>query len=92
MIVLAGLNLVSMYHTNCLVHKALRNNTSDEKEDTFNDRFIRYNTTRKTSKLASWTLSVISYTEIVIEMILSRRVSKETRWKWVASLEGFKYM
>lgn len=95
--ILAGLNLVSLFHTKFLVQKSLENNNSlSSSEDkysiplAFNERFLKYNASKKSCEIASWTLSVISYTEVIVEMVLSRKVSKLSRWKWVASMEGVK--
>ncbi|CAO3607230.1 unnamed protein product [Mucor hiemalis] len=95
--ILAGLNLVSLFHTKFLVQKSLLNNnslsSSEEKYSiplAFNERFLQYNASKKSCEMASWTLSVISYTEVIVEMILNRKVSKLSRWKWVASMEGVK--
>ncbi|KAI8877453.1 peroxisome membrane protein [Backusella circina FSU 941] len=61
-----------------------------EEEAPFNRRF-EYNYSGKwSSKTASLALSIISYTEVIIEMVVSRKLSKNSRWRWIASLEGLK--
>ncbi|KAI8090729.1 peroxisome membrane protein [Thamnidium elegans] len=84
--ILAGLNLISLYHTKFLVQSSLKNN----EPTSFNDRFNQFSKSRLSYKTASWTLSIISYTEVIIEMILSRKLSKTSRWKWVTRMEGLK--
>ncbi|KAL0145618.1 peroxisome membrane protein [Mucor lusitanicus] len=93
--VLAGLNLVSLYHTKFLVRKShhLKSNDSSENEtvvESFNAQFSRNNESNWPSKTASSVLSVISYTEVLVEMLLNRKVSKSSKWKFIASLEGLK--
>lgn len=85
---------MSLYHTKFLVHSSLRNKTIDKKDNkdtiSFNDRLMQLNKSNRSCETASWILSVISCTEVIIEMILNRRVSKDTRWRWITSLEGIK--
>lgn len=88
---------MSLYHTKFLVNKALQNNSTlssiEEKEEgqlSFNERFLQFAESKRSFTAASWTLSVISYSEVAVEMILNRRVSKGSKWKCVASLEGLK--
>ncbi|KAI9270012.1 peroxisome membrane protein [Helicostylum pulchrum] len=88
--ILAGLNLISLYHTKFLVQTSLKNKEPNQPTTSFNDRFNQFNKSRLSYKTASWTLSIISYTEVVIEMILNRKLSNTSRWKWVASMEGLK--
>ncbi|GAN03153.1 peroxisomal membrane protein PEX16 [Mucor ambiguus] len=93
--VLAGLNLVSLYHTKFLVRKSnyLKSKNSSEDDtvvESFNAQFSRNNESNWPSKTASSLLSVISYTEVLAEMLLNRKVPKSSKWKFIASLEGLK--
>ena len=87
--VLTGLNLISLVHTKVLVEKHLKTQIVD---GSFNARFIQNYQAKKLCRLASWTLSIISYTEVIAEMLLSRRVSRMSRWKCITSIEGIKYV
>ncbi|CEI85741.1 hypothetical protein RMCBS344292_00196 [Rhizopus microsporus] len=87
--ILTGLNLISLVHTKVLVEKHLSTQIVD---GSFNARFIQNYQTKRLCRLASWTLSIISYTEVVAEMFLSRRVSRMSRWKWITSIEGIKFL
>lgn len=56
----------------------------------FNHRFTQL---KWPCEAASWALSVISYSEVIVEMVLSRKTSSNhNKWKWIASLEGIKYV
>ncbi|KAI8641528.1 peroxisome membrane protein [Parasitella parasitica] len=90
--VLTGLNLVSLYHTKFLVRKSnsLRLKQNEAETETFNDRFLQCNDSNWICKSASLVLSVISYSEVVMEMLLNKKVAKNLKWKYIATLEGFK--
>ncbi|KAI8090089.1 peroxisome membrane protein [Gilbertella persicaria] len=89
--ILSVINLVSLYHTNVLIKKStLSEKTKLNHLLSFNERFSQLISAKKLLRTASWTLSMISYTEVLTEMVLSRKVSNLSKWKWIASLEGIK--
>lgn len=83
---------MSLYHTKFLVQKSnfLKLKNDSKSTETFNDQFLQNNNSNWSCKTASSVLSVISYTEVVIEMLLNKKVSKSSKWKFIASLEGLK--
>ncbi|KAI8991183.1 peroxisome membrane protein [Mycotypha africana] len=85
--VLTVLNLVSCFHTHCLINKSMTYHRHTN--DTFNSHFHRQH---KMGKVISTTLSVISYTEVLMEMILLRKMRSKTykRWQWITIMEGIK--
>lgn len=87
--VLAGLNLISLVHTKVLVEKHLH--TQGAVHGSFNAQFAQNYQAKRLCRLASWTLSIISYTEVVAEMLLRRKVTRMSRWKWITGIEGIKY-
>ncbi|KAI9472375.1 MAG: peroxisome membrane protein [Benjaminiella poitrasii] len=74
--ILTVLNLASLYHT-----KQYHLDTTSS----FNVRFVRLS---RLCQLASWTLSIISSTEVLFEMLLVKKAV--SRWKWVVRIEGIK--
>ncbi|KAG0169333.1 Peroxisomal membrane protein pex16 [Apophysomyces sp. BC1034] len=77
--VLSVLNLFLLRHTNLLVKAA------KDTRFTFNAYVGRYYKTA-----TALTLSVLSCTEVVIELLVIRRYGNRTRWRTIAGLEGVK--
>ncbi|KAI9320955.1 peroxisome membrane protein [Dichotomocladium elegans] len=85
--VISVLNLFLHYHTHLLARHRV------DKSDlfVFNKHVETYYLSEWPSKAASRVLSVVSYTEVVFEMLLARRVqNKAKRWQWIAGLETLK--
>ncbi|KAI8063866.1 peroxisome membrane protein [Gongronella butleri] len=88
--VLTALNLVSLYNTHYLIRTA--DKTQDAPDSFAFNRYLRRRfQLSKPFQWASLSLSVISYTEVLLEMLLTRsQRSKQSRWRLVACVESIK--
>ena len=88
-LVISVLNLFCLHHT----HLLARRRSEKDESFVFNKHIQAYYRSQWPSKTASLALSIISYTEVVFELFLSRRVSsKAQRWRWIVGIEGIKYV
>lgn len=88
-LVISVLNLFLLHHT----HLLARRRSEKDESFVFNKHIQAYYRSHWPSKAASLALSIISYTEVVFELLLHRRVSsKPRRWRWIVGIEGIKYV
>ncbi|KAL0076017.1 peroxisome membrane protein [Phycomyces blakesleeanus] len=93
---LSILNLFSLHHTKLLVRAASSGfeldsrHKPDQPRLAFNRNIEEHYDTRWATRTVAMSLSVLSYTEVVIEMLIQRRCSRQKRWRWVSCLEGIK--
>ncbi|CDS12637.1 hypothetical protein LRAMOSA04823 [Lichtheimia ramosa] len=81
------LNLFLLHHT----HLLARRRSEKDESFVFNKHIQAYYRSHWPSKAASLALSIISYTEVVFELLLHRRISsKSRRWRWIVGIEGIK--
>ncbi|KAI8365964.1 peroxisome membrane protein [Radiomyces spectabilis] len=98
--IIAALNLVSLYHTQLLVRAAtkagLKEKLEAENEDgprfAFNAFIQRHYQGRGLKRFAAVGLSLISYTEVLLEMMASRWWPKLTKWRWIVGIEAVKVL
>ncbi|KAI8381352.1 peroxisome membrane protein [Radiomyces spectabilis] len=92
--VYAAINLVSLYHNSILrrAAKAYADETRSEvaEESTFNKYINFWSSKSHTYKHVSTLLSVIAYTQVLMEMGVAKKWGKRTQWRWVATLEALK--
>ncbi|KAI9008932.1 peroxisome membrane protein [Phycomyces nitens] len=93
--ILSILNLFSLHHTKLLVRAASSKFQLDTRDKpgqprlAFN-RNIEEQYTRWATRTVAMSLSVLSYTEVVLEMLIRRRCSRQGQWRWLSFLEGLK--
>ncbi|CAO3581761.1 unnamed protein product [Absidia cylindrospora] len=95
--VYAALNLVGLYHTSILrraaQHKAKELNQPELAQDsTFNKYLLFWRQRSKWNKTASTFLSIIAYTQVLIEMGVRKKWGNRAQWKIIAFLESFKVL
>ncbi|KAI8989324.1 peroxisome membrane protein [Pilobolus umbonatus] len=90
--VLTLLNLLSLYHTKHLIQRSFQSIPvdSDNKLESFNESLKELFDKSKWLSFASSSLSVLSYSEVIIEMILNRQSSKRNKWLSIMGIEGAK--
>jgi peroxin-16 len=94
-LVYSGLNLIGLYHNSILrraANQAIESaDISGIDESQFN-KYTRFWTTQSgTHRMISKILSVIAYTQILMEMgILRKGYRGKRHYQWVAGLEGIK--
>ncbi|KAI9248592.1 peroxisome membrane protein [Phascolomyces articulosus] len=82
---MSAVNILCLRHTHCLVRQ------QDELLTGFNAQIEQQYLKHKLSNIAALTLSVVSYTEVVFEMLVHKsKESVNQRWRWIAGLEGVK--
>lgn len=93
--VLSALNLVLLYNTHLLARRhdeVKRQDNNNEKPTvsfTFNDFIKKHYYSSWSSKSAALCLSIVSYTEVVFEMLL-RHKKPVWRWRWITCIETLK--
>ncbi|KAI8329452.1 peroxisome membrane protein [Chlamydoabsidia padenii] len=86
--ILTTLNLVSLYNTHHLITTA--DSKSVEKDRFVFNQYLRHQFRRsKLFHTLSVILSVVSYSEVLLEMLAVRKYSL-LRWRFISWLEGFK--
>ncbi|TFK30408.1 peroxisomal membrane protein PEX16 [Coprinopsis marcescibilis] len=88
------LNVVSMYH-DTLLARVVQNNPSYKPliPLSLHTRFTRSWLDKSSQyKWISRSLEIIRFTELVVEMLLRRKVSEKTKWRCIVSLEVIKYV
>lgn len=93
-LVYAALNLVGLYH-NSIIRRAAQahaeeNKTGPVDESTFNKYLKFWSSRSKVNASASMMLSVISYTQVLMEMAVLKKLGKRRQWELIASLEAIK--
>ncbi|KAI9482848.1 MAG: peroxisome membrane protein [Benjaminiella poitrasii] len=84
----AALNLIGLYH-NSILRKAVQEDTNME-ESAFN-KYIRFWSSRsKLNSTASVLLSIITYTQVLMEMAVLKKLGKKKQWQLIALLESLK--
>ncbi|KAI8980920.1 peroxisome membrane protein [Pilobolus umbonatus] len=90
----ATLNLIGLYHNSILRRAAqahaIENQTAVIEESAFNKYINFWSSQSKLNSTASTLLSVISYTQVLMEMAVVRQVDKKKHYQWVAWLETLK--
>ncbi|KAI8360008.1 peroxisome membrane protein [Blakeslea trispora] len=90
----AALNLVGLYHTSILrkavqVH-AKENKTGPVEESAFN-RYLSFWTSQSTTAHSALTLlSVISYTQVLMEMTVLKKLGRKKQWQLITAIETIK--
>jgi peroxin-16 len=91
MIVYAALNLFGLYHTSILKKAISAHAKENNIEESAFNKYLDYWT--KKSKLTSVTttlLSMISYTQVLIEMAILKKWGKKKQWLGITYLETIK--
>ena len=82
---MSAVNILCLRHTHCLVRQ------QDELLTGFNAHIEQLYLKHRVCNIAALTLSVISYTEVVFEMLVHKsKQSVNARWRWIGGLEGVK--
>ncbi|ORZ19657.1 peroxisome membrane protein [Absidia repens] len=90
--ILTTLNLVSLYNTHYLISSADENG-SEKDVFAFNQRLRHQFRRSSLIRIMSSILSIVSYTEVLLEMIATRKCkSANMRWQLISWLEGFKVL
>ena len=87
------LNVVSMYH-DTLLSRVIRNNPSYRPliPSTLHNRFTKaWSDKDILYKWAARSLEIIRFLELVVEMVLRRKVSERVRWRSIIVIETIKY-
>ncbi|KAI9490205.1 peroxisome membrane protein [Zychaea mexicana] len=83
--ILSAVNLLCLRHTHCLVRQ------QNESLTGFNAHIEQQYLKHKLCRAAALALSTVSYTEVVVEMLVHKTTkSVSRRWRCIASLEGAK--
>ncbi|KAI8140535.1 peroxisome membrane protein [Fennellomyces sp. T-0311] len=89
----AALNLLGLYH-NAILRRAAHSHANETKseceESAFNKYINFWSTSSPMHKRCSALLSVISYTQVLMEMGVLKRWGKKAQWRWIAGLEAVK--
>lgn len=93
-VVYAALNLVGLYH-NSILRRAAQAHAEEYKtgpveESAFNKYLKFWSTSSSVNATASTTLSIISYTQVLMEMAVLKKLGKKKQWQLIASLEAIK--
>lgn len=91
--VTALLNVVSMYH-DTLLSRVIQSNPSYRPliPSTLHNRFTKaWSDKDVLYKWASRSLEIIRFLELVVEMVLRRKVSEKIRWRSIVLIETIKY-
>ena len=86
------LNVVSMYH-DTLLSRVIRNNPSYRPliPSTLHNRFTKaWSDKDIIYKWAARSLEIIRFLELVVEMVLRRKVSDKVRWRFIILIETMK--
>lgn len=91
----ATLNIVGLYH-NSILRRAARHHAdetkSECKESAFNKYTMFWTNRSKLHKHCAALLSVITYTQVLMEMAVRKKWGKKAQWRWIAALEAIKYV
>ncbi|KAG1175866.1 hypothetical protein G6F70_001166 [Rhizopus microsporus] len=87
----AALNLVDLYH-NSIIRKAILARRDQVEESAFNKYIHFWSSRSNLNATASSLLSVILYTQVLIEMAVLKKYGKKRQWECIAYLEGLKVM
>jgi peroxin-16 len=92
--VYAALNLVGLYH-NSILRKAAQAHAEEQKmgpveESAFNKYLKFWSSTSSINATASTALAIISYTQVLMEMAVLKKLGKKKQWELIASLEAVK--
>ncbi|KAI9013788.1 peroxisome membrane protein [Phycomyces nitens] len=90
----AALHLVGLHH-NTILRRAARQHAQEThtqltEETKFNKYFLYWTHRSGIYKSASAILSVIQYTQVLMEMAVMKQWGKKAQWRWIASVESFK--
>ncbi|KAI9256267.1 peroxisome membrane protein [Sporodiniella umbellata] len=83
------LNLMNIYH-NHIIRKAAQGQPIEE--STFNKYIHFWSSRSKINATASKLLSFISYTQVLIEMAVLKKLGRKKQWECITYLEGFKVL
>ncbi|KAI8099761.1 peroxisome membrane protein [Halteromyces radiatus] len=95
--VYAALNLVGLYH-NSILRRAAQQKAKELKrpelaqDSTFNKYLLFWQQRSKWNHTASTILSILAYTQVLIEMGVRKKWGKRAQWKIIAFLEAFKVL
>lgn len=87
------LNVVSMYH-DTLLSRVIQSNPSYRPliPSTLHNRFTKaWSDKDRLYKWAARSLEIIRFLELVVEMVLRRKVSEKVRWRSIIVIETVKY-
>ncbi|KAI7898403.1 peroxisome membrane protein [Cokeromyces recurvatus] len=86
----ATLNLIGLYH-NSILRRAVQENTNME-ESAFN-KYIRFWSSRsKLNSTASVLLSIMTYTQVLMEMAVLKKLDKKRQWQLIVLIESLKVL
>lgn len=90
-LVFSGLNVLGLYHDFILVKAVAKNGKKQLHQPSPHNRYTRYwvNASSNYKRLALM-LTIIQYSQVLIEMGVIKRWGKETRWKLVLGVEMLK--
>ncbi|KAI9488907.1 peroxisome membrane protein [Zychaea mexicana] len=89
----AALNLLGLYHNAILrqaAHSHADETKSEHEESAFNKYINFWSTNSPMHKRCSALLSIISYTQVLMEMGVLKKWGKQAQWRWIAALEAVK--
>ncbi|KAG0748275.1 hypothetical protein G6F57_003731 [Rhizopus arrhizus] len=87
----AALNLIGLYH-NHIIRKAAQEHPAAVEESAFNKYIHFWSSRSKLNATASNLLSVMSYTQVLVEMAVLKKLGKKKQWECIAYLEGLKVL
>ncbi|CDS06887.1 hypothetical protein LRAMOSA09411 [Lichtheimia ramosa] len=89
----AALNLLGLYH-NAILRRAAHhhaNETQSEHEESAFNKYINFWSSQSPlHKRCSALLSVISYTQVLMEMAVYKKWGQKAHWRWIGVLEAIK--
>ncbi|KAG0188866.1 Peroxisomal membrane protein pex16 [Apophysomyces sp. BC1034] len=90
----ATLNLVGLYH-NSILRRAVKEHQEETKaevieESAFNKYLSFWSNKSNLHRRVSHMLSVIAYTQVLMEMGVLKKWGKAAQWRWIAFLEAVK--
>ncbi|KAI7867420.1 peroxisome membrane protein [Spinellus fusiger] len=84
----AALHLMGLHH-NSILRKAVLENKQQVMESEFNKYLLSWST-HTLHKRVSWLLSVLQYTQVLIEMAVTKQWGKRAQWRCIALVESLK--
>ncbi|KAI8075443.1 peroxisome membrane protein [Gilbertella persicaria] len=85
----AALNLIGLYHTSILKKAAQESKTKVE-ETAFNKYLDFWSSQSSLNNIASKLLSIITYTQVLMEMAVLKKLGKRQQWQLITVLEALK--
>ncbi|KAG9295992.1 hypothetical protein G9A89_011844 [Geosiphon pyriformis] len=87
----AALNLIGLYHDSILVRAAANLPPSKKPIPSPHNRYTRYwVNSSKTYQRAAFLLTLLQYTEVLLEMGVQKKWGKEVKWRLIVTIESIK--